>query len=147
MEKYKKIITRENIINDFNYYDLVQVRKCLELDGIADINLTRLDLKTKNQEVIERNGVKGKLDYSNFYSLEYLKEAKEKAELAADIICGILELRVRTYNPNKRSKEASVQYWGNDQIEFFVIDYDETNKEWFIEKLEKTIPNPQNWSD
>ena len=144
----RKIITKENIIDNFTYYDLVPIQKCLGLNEIVDIASTRMDLTLAHKPtVFSSQDIEGRYDGSNFYSLEHIEKVKKEVEAIADIIMGILTLRSLKPLYKKRTQEAELQYWGSDNTMFYVIDYDEEKKEWYLEKLDKFNHRPQKWGD
>lgn len=148
MEKFK-VITKENIIDNFIYYDLVPLQKCLGLDGVINIASTRIDLDLAYKPTVfsQDGSTEGRYDGSNFYSLEHIEKVKKEVEAIADIVMGILKLKELRPIYEKRTKEAELQYWGSDYTMFYVVDYDKEKKEWHLIKLEKSNHNPQNWSD
>ncbi|NCU41495.1 MAG: hypothetical protein EOM19_02085 [Candidatus Moranbacteria bacterium] len=148
MEEYRKRITKEEILKNFSYYDIVALQKILG-SNFAEIGSTRQDLQAAKEKVIKQGEEYGVKIYGAFVSHKRLKEEQEKVELIADIVTALLRLKEKEimFKKGFTSKCVEIQYWGQDFLQQWRVKHEEENGEWFLERIED-IPQPsRNWGD
>lgn len=146
--KEKYLITKENIVENFRYEELVALEKVLE-NKFVELHSTRLDLDAKKEPMVKNNGEYGIIRYGCFYSEKRLKEAVIEIEAIAEVIVATLELKRLQLLPMQipfRSQKQSCLYYGTQAKQVWQIILEDEN--WYLirledEKLEKSIE----WGD
>lgn len=142
----KKEITKENILGDFNYYDLLALENIL-LNKNLTLHSTRMDLEAKKLKPVTRNGEVGVIQFGIFYSEKKLLKEMEKVETIADIVTKLLKLKQEDiiFRRSFDVLETKMQFYAEDYKQHWKVIYEE--EKWFLVR-DKDIPMPPtNWSD
>jgi len=142
-EKYE--ITKENILNNFDYYKLLPLEKILNFKFV-ELHNTRMDLTAKNKKPIKsQTGEIGIVEYGNFYSYKNLKKTFEETEVIAEIICNALKLKkLQSSHCRLDTDPVELVYWGSYYKEVWQLILEDD--EWYLIRLED-IPHNQVWGD
>ena len=154
MENYNrdKEITRENIVNNFDYYDFVALADFFQMKNFElgrSLVPVRLDLELRDKPVVVHQGVEGKMNYSDFYSLEYLKSIEKKVHLIANFVCSVTEMIITGTNPDLiKEQSTGMQFWGCNYKEIWKLKFDKERRNFFLRRLDTKIDlPPRNWGD
>jgi len=146
MYQVKEEITKQKIVDNFNYYHLVALNKLLGLKFI-EIDSTRIDLEARELKIETRNGEMGVVQYGNFYSHNDLKKIQEEAELIGTLVETMLKLKEmeigfpKTYRP----EQIELQYYAEDYKQVWKLIYEE--EKWYLVRVEDIPMPPTNWGD
>jgi hypothetical protein len=146
MYQIKKEITKEEIVNNFNYYDLVALQSALEINFVK-INSTRMDIDARKLKVIKKNEELGVMQYGIFYSHKTLKKIQEQAELIGTLVETMLKLKEKEAGFPKfhKPKEVNFQYYAEDYKQVWSVIFEEGK--WFLVRKDDIPVKPTNWSD
>ena len=146
MYQVKKEVTKQEIVDNFNYYHLVALSELLGLKFI-ELKSTRIDLEAKKLKVETRNGKMGVVQYGIFYSHDDLKKKQEEAELIGTLVETMLKLKEMEagFPKNYQPKQTQLQYYAEDYKQVWKLIYEE--EKWYLVRTEDLPMPPTNWGD
>lgn len=146
--KEKHLITKENIIENFGYEELVALEKVLE-NKFVSLHTTRLDLTAKKEPLVKRNEEYGIVRYGCFYSEKRLKEKVIEIETIAEVVALTLELKKLQLLPMEKpfsSKEHSLVYYGTQKKQVWQIILED--EKWYLVRLkDQNLIKDIEWGD
>ena len=145
----KKEISKTNIIEDFNYYDLLALENILLRNGLT-LHSTRNDLEAKKLQPVRRNGELGVIQFGVFYSEKQLLKEVEKVEMISDVVINLLKLKEMEPGFTERSLEntpleTKMQFYAEDYKQHWKIIYDE--EKFFLVRVDDIPVKPIYWGD
>jgi hypothetical protein len=146
MYQVKKEITKQEIVDNFDYYHLVALSELLDLKFI-ELKSTRMDLEAKKLKIETRNGKMGVVQYGVFYSHDDLKKKQEEAELIGTLVESMLKLKEMEigFPKNYQPKQTQLQYYAQNYKQIWKLIYEK--EKWYLARVEDVPVPPINWGD